>query len=614
MQWSRTSQRQRQPQRKYRPFPPIALPDRQWPGRTLTRAPIWLSTDLRDGNQALFEPMSIERKLQLFETLCAIGFQEIEVAFPSASQIEFDFVRLLIEGGHIPAGVTIAVLTQAREPLIERTIEAVTGAARVIVHVYNATSKRFRDTVFASTPEQVTEMAVRAVQQVRALTDARPATRWQLEYSPETFSATELPFAKQICDAVTDAWDASAGRQVILNLPATVEVATPNVYADQIEWMHRYLQRRDAVVLSVHPHNDRGCAVAAAELAQMAGAQRVEGCLFGNGERTGNVDLVTLALNLYSQGVDPGLDFSDINAVARTVEHCNQLPIHPRHPYVGDLVFTAFSGSHQDAIRKGMAAQQPDTFWEVPYLPIDPKDVGRGYDALIRINSQSGKGGIAFLLEQEHGLLLPRRLQVEFSSAVQRQADALGTEISAAQLWQLFAAEYLECRTPVQLLEQHFSEGVGRSAPPAPGTPAAPAATTRMHGVLMVQECRVAISGAGNGPLAAFVQALGLPVSIHSYEERAVSEGAGAQACAFIEMSIAGSAVSRFGVGVHANIVTAALLAACSALNRLLAAVEQDQRASALAAIGASATVFDAPAHLTPARADARSGAFPWTG
>ncbi len=583
---------QSQPHRKYRPFAPIALEDRTWPDRTLTHAPIWLSTDLRDGNQALFEPMNIERKLQLFRTLCTIGFREIEVAFPSASQIEFDFVRLLIEGGHIPADVTIAVLTQAREHLIARTLESVEGAARVIVHVYNATSKRFRDTVFASTPEQVIDMAVRSVAQVRALTDARPATRWQLEYSPETFSATELPFAKQICDAVTAAWGATTQRQVIINLPATVEVATPNIYADQIEWMHRHLQRRDAVVLSVHPHNDRGCAVAAAELAQMAGAQRVEGCLFGNGERTGNVDLVTLALNLYSQGVDPGLDFSDINQVARTVEHCIQLPIHPRHPYAGDLVFTAFAGSHQDAIRKGMAAQRPDAFWEVPYLPIDPKDVGRSYDALVRINSQSGKGGIAFLLEQEHGLVLPRRLQVEFSSAVQRQADALGTEISATQLWQLFAAEYLECCAPVQLLEHHFSDQPGLGSTEA----------TAMQGVLMVDRRRVAITGTGNGPLAAFTQALGLPVSIHSYEERAVSEGVGAQASAFIEMSIAGSAVSRFGVGLHANIVTAALTAACSALNRLMAAAEPAPRSRWLAAVGVPATAATAATVAAAAR------------
>ncbi|MGH8205745.1 MAG: 2-isopropylmalate synthase [Steroidobacteraceae bacterium] len=590
---------QYEPHRKYRPFAPIALDDRTWPGRTLTRAPIWLSTDLRDGNQALFEPMNIERKLQLFQTLCAIGFREIEVAFPSASQIEFDFVRRLIDGWHIPANVTIAVLTQAREHLVARTIESVEGAARVIVHVYNATSKRFRDTVFASTPQQVIDMAVRSVRQVRALTDAAPATHWQLEYSPETFSATELPFAQQICDSVTAAWGATAQRQVILNLPATVEVATPNIYADQIEWMHRHLQRRDAVVLSVHPHNDRGCAVAAAELAQMAGAVRVEGCLFGNGERTGNVDLVTLALNLYSQGVDPGLDFSDINQVARTVEHCIALPIHPRHPYAGDLVFTAFAGSHQDAIRKGMAAQRSDERWEVPYLPIDPKDLGRSYDALVRINSQSGKGGIAFLLEQQHGLVLPRRLQIEFSSAVQRQADALGTEISPAQLWQLFAAQYLQCQVPIQLLEHHL------------GDADASADSTRLRAVLMVRRQRVrrqrvAISGAGNGPLAAFTQALGVPIRIHSYEERAVSEGAGAQASAFIEMGIAGSAVSRFGVGVHANIVTAALLAACSAFNRLMDALEPAQREQWVGALGGARDESDhhAEMNVTPESAE----------
>jgi 2-isopropylmalate synthase len=567
---------QSQPHRKYRPFAPIALEDRTWPGRTLTHAPVWLSTDLRDGNQALFEPMNIERKLQLFRTLCTIGFREIEVAFPSASQIEFDFVRLLIEGGHIPADVTIAVLTQAREHLIARTLESVEGAARVIVHVYNATSKRFRDTVFASTAEQVIDMAVRSVGQVRALTDARPATRWQLEYSPETFSATELPFARQICDAVTAAWGATAQRQVIINLPATVEVATPNIYADQIEWMHRHLQRRDAVVLSVHPHNDRGCAVAAAELAQMAGAERVEGCLFGNGERTGNVDLVTLALNLYSQGVDPGLDFSDINQVARTVEHCIQLPIHPRHPYAGDLVFTAFAGSHQDAIRKGMAAQRPDALWEVPYLPIDPKDVGRSYDALVRINSQSGKGGIAFLLEQEHGLVLPRRLQVEFSGVVQRRADEVGSEISSEQLWRLFAAEYLQRQVPLRLLEHRLVEHEGAAA----------AAEVEMRGLLQLGERRVAIRGTGNGPLAAFVHALGLPLRIHSYEERAVSEGAEAQASAFVELSMGDSPASRFGVGLHASIVTASLQAVCSALNGLLAAATAAERARWLAAIG----------------------------
>jgi 2-isopropylmalate synthase len=560
--------------RKYRPFPLVELQDRRWPGVRLTHAPIWASTDLRDGNQALFEPMNLERKLRFFRLLCEIGFTEIEVGFPSASQIEFNFVRLLIEGGHIPEHVTIGVLTPAREPLIERTMAALRDAPRAIVHVYNATSRRFRETVFAMSEQAVIDMAVHAVEQVRRASDALPETLWQLEYSPETFSATELPFALRICDAVTHAWDASAERRVILNLPATVELATPNVYADQIEWMHRRLARREAVVLSVHPHNDRGCAVAAAELAQMAGAQRVEGCLFGNGERTGNVDLVTLALNLYTQGIDPHLDLSDINRIARTVEHCNQLPVHPRHPYAGDLVFTAFSGSHQDAIRKGMvrqAAQAADAPWDVPYLPIDPKDLGRSYDALVRINSQSGKGGIAFLLEQDHGLVLPRRLQVEFSSRVQREADALGTEISSARLWDLFAAEYLQARSHVELLE-HSVETQSSSA----------AAQTHLSARLRITGRTVQMHGEGNGPIAALTQALQrelrLPLRVHSYEERAMGTGAAARAATFIELSIAGSAASRFGVGLHANLLTSALQGLCSALNRLLDELPETQR------------------------------------
>jgi 2-isopropylmalate synthase len=437
----------RDPSQKYRPFAPIKLAQRRWPDARITRAPIWLSTDLRDGNQALFEPMSIERKLRCFKTLCEIGFKEIEVGFPSASQTEFDFLRMLIEGKHIPDDVTIGVLTQAREELIARTIDAVVGARRAIVHVYNATSKLFRDVVFALTPSAVIDMAVRSVTQVRSLTQAHPETHWILEYSPENFTDTELPFAKQICDAVVATWDATPQRKVILNLPATVELSSPNILADQIEWMHTNLARRDSIVLSVHPHNDRGTAVAAAELAMLAGAERIEGCLFGNGERTGNVDIVTLALNLYTQGIHPGLDFSNINQVARTMEYCNQLPIHPRHPYVGDLVFTAFSGSHQDGIKKGMAAQTSDSAWRVPYLPIDPKDLGRTYDSIIRINSQSGKGGVAYLLEQDHGVVLPRRLQVEFSGAVQRQTDALGTEVTSEQLWQLFAPSIWICRS-----------------------------------------------------------------------------------------------------------------------------------------------------------------------
>ncbi|HRD91014.1 MAG TPA: 2-isopropylmalate synthase, partial [Accumulibacter sp.] len=371
------------PASKYTPFPPVRLSDRQWPNRTIDSAPIWMSTDLRDGNQALLEPMNVERKMRLFQTLCDIGFKEIEVAFPSASQTDFDFVRSLIEGQHIPDDVTIEVLTQAREHLIRRTIDSLAGARRAIVHVYTATSKPFREKVFGMSRQEVVDMAVSAVRLIRQLTAKRPQTEWVLEYSPETFTATELDFALEICDAVTAAWGATPEDRVILNLPTTVEVTTANVYADQIEWMHRHLARRDSVILSVHPHNDRGTAVAAAEMALMAGAERVEGCLFGNGERTGNVDIVTLALNLYTQGISPQLDFSDINAVARTVEHCSRLPIHPRHPYVGDLVFTAFSGSHQDAIRKGFGAQRADGAWNVPYLPIDPADVGRSYDSVI---------------------------------------------------------------------------------------------------------------------------------------------------------------------------------------------------------------------------------------
>jgi 2-isopropylmalate synthase len=555
--------------RKYRPFPPVQVSERRWPTQQLVRAPVWASTDLRDGNQALFEPMDLERKLRFFRLLCEIGFREIEIGFPSASQIEFDFVRLLIEGGHIPEHVTIGVLTPAREALIERTIASLEGASRAIVHVYNATSRRFRETVFALSEQQVIELAVGAVQQVRRASDARARTQWLLEYSPETFSATELPFALRICNAVTAAWDASIERQIILNLPATVEVATPNVYADQIEWMHRQLDRREAVVLSVHPHNDRGCGVAAAELAQLAGAQRVEGCLFGNGERTGNVDLVTLALNLYTQGVDPGLDFSDINRIARTVEQCNQLPVHPRHPYAGDLVFTAFSGSHQDAIRKGMArqaAQVPGAYWDVPYLPIDPKDLGRSYDALVRINSQSGKGGIAFLLEQDHGLVLPRRLQVEFSSRVQQEADALGTEISSARLWALFAAEYLQPSSHLQLLEHRCS------------TQRLAVEPTQLTARMRIDANNIEVRGEGHGPIAALLQALDLPLMVHSYEEHAVGVGAGAQAATFIELSMHGSALSRFGVGLDSNLLSSALQAVCSALNRLLEALPAEER------------------------------------
>ncbi|MBI2307671.1 MAG: 2-isopropylmalate synthase [Rhodocyclales bacterium] len=546
------------PAAKYTPFPPVALADRQWPNRVIEKPPVWMSTDLRDGNQSLFEPMNGERKMRMFRMLCEIGFKEIEVAFPSASQTDFDFVRGLIEDGHIPDDVTIEVLTQARAPLIERTMESLRGARRAIVHVYTATSQPFRDVVFGMSKAEVIAMAVAAVEQIKRLAAAQPETEWVLEYSPETFTATELDYALEICNAVTEAWGATPENKVILNLPTTVEMATPNVYADQIEWMHRHLARRDSVIISLHPHNDRGTAVAAAELGLMAGADRVEGCLFGNGERTGNVDLVTLALNLYTQGVDPQLDFSDINAVARTVEHCNQLPIHPRHPYAGDLVFTAFSGSHQDAIKKGFAAQKAAEQWSVPYLPIDPADLGRSYDSVIRVNSQSGKGGVAYLLESEYGVVMPRRLQVEFSAVVQRHADAHGGEVSAADIWTLFAQTYLDLGALVRYRAHHLYE----------------------HGTAQGIRIEVDIdgtphllSGEGNGPIDAAVHALrqaGIGVEVRSYEERSMGasgNGGDARACAMVE--IAGSGGECYGIGIDANIVTASIKALLSGVNRM---------------------------------------------
>jgi 2-isopropylmalate synthase len=522
-----------------------------------------MSTDLRDGNQSIFEPMDGEKKMRLFRTLCEVGFKEIEVAFPSASQTDFDFVRELIEGGHIPDDVTIEVLTQAREELIRRTMESIRGAKRVIVHVYNATSEPFREMVFGMGKAEIIELAVSTVKLIKALAAEQPETEIRLQYSPETFSATELDFALEVCDAVTAAWGATPDNKVILNLPATVEVATPNVHADQIEWMHRHLARRDSVILSLHPHNDRGTAVAAAELGLLAGADRVEGCLFGNGERTGNVDIVTLALNLYTQGVDPGLDFSDINAVARTVEYCNQLPIHPRHPYVGDLVFTAFSGSHQDAIKKGFAAykalsgqQRP---WNVPYLPIDPADVGRSYDSVIRVNSQSGKGGIAYLLETEYGIVLPRRLQVEFSAVVQQHADAHKGEVTAADIWRLFSETYLAEDKSVRYVEHHLFEH---------GTAQGIRLTVEVNGTAHT------LVGEGNGPIDAAVralQALGIDLQVRSYEERSLgssTRGGDARAYALIEVARPGAGGDCFGVGIDGNIITASIKAVVSALNR----------------------------------------------
>ena len=548
------------PATKYRSFPPVNLPDRSWPSRTITHPPIWMSTDLRDGNQALFEPMNAQRKMRMFKTLVQIGFKEIEVAFPSASETDFNFVRELIEGGHIPDDVTIEVLTQARDDLIERTFESLRGAPRAIVHLYNATAPEFRKIVFGLERDGVKQLAVNAARTMKRLVDATPETAFTLQYSPEVFSGTELEFAKEVCDAVFDIWQPTPEHKAIVNLPATVEMATPNIYADQIEWMHRNLARRDSLIVSVHPHNDRGTAVAAAELAVMAGADRVEGCLFGNGERTGNVDLVTLALNLYTQGVDPGLDFSNINEVARTAEECTQLPVHPRHPYVGDLVFTAFSGSHQDAIKKGFAVQKDDAVWEMPYLPVDPRDLGRTYDSIIRVNSQSGKGGIAYLLEQGYGLALPRRLQVEFSTAVQKITDDSGQEITAADIWTLFNDEYIRVAEPFEYRKHHLSETDGRVA--------------IALSVKMGQVERI-LHGAGNGPLDALVSAinqiLSKPVQIHHYEERATGQGADATAIAFAELASEVAPGSVFGVGMDANLVTASIRAVISGINRIYA-------------------------------------------
>ena len=552
----------KQPSTKYTAFPPVKLADRQWPNKIITQAPAWMSTDLRDGNQALFEPMNGERKMRMFKTLVKAGFKEIEVAFPSASQTDFDFVRKLIEEGHIPDDVTIEVLAPAREALIRRTFEALKGARRAIVHIYNATSKPFREIVFGMSKPEVVNMAVAAVKLVKELCAENPDTEWVLEYSPETFTATELDFALEVCNAVTEAWGATPDNKIILNLPTTVEMATPNVYADQIEWMHRHLARRDSILISLHPHNDRGTAVAAAELGLMAGADRVEGCLFGNGERTGNVDLVTLALNLYTQGVSPNLDFSDINAVARDFEHCTQLPIHPRHPYVGDLVFTAFSGSHQDAIKKGFSAQNAEAPWNLPYLPIDPADLGRSYDSVIRINSQSGKGGIAYLLETEYGVVMPRRLQVEFSAVVQRHTDQHGGEVEAEDIWQLFSKTYLDSVEPLRYVEHHlFEDGKAQGI----------RLTVERSGKTEV------LTGEGNGPIDAATHALrkiGIAVQVRSYEERSMSssgDGGNARACAFMEVTQAGSERECYGVGMDANIVTASIRALLSGANRLVA-------------------------------------------
>jgi 2-isopropylmalate synthase len=542
------------PSKKYRPYPPVDLPNRQWPSRTLSKVPVWCSTDLRDGNQALFEPMSRETKKRLFKTLCSVGLKEIEIGFPSASETDFLTARDLIEQKLIPDDVTIMVLTQAREELIRRTIESVSGAPRAIVHVYNATAPVWRRVVFGLSVPEVMQLVARQVSLVRQLTDALPGTKWGLEYSPEAFSMTELPVALEACNSAIRAWDAGPGRPIIINLPTTVENATPNVYADQIEWMSTRLERREHVVLSLHTHNDRGTGVAAAELGLLAGADRVEGCLFGNGERSGNVDLVNLALNFYSQGIHPGLDFSNINAIAREVEQATRLPIHPRHPYVGDLVFTSFSGSHQDAIRKGMAAQQPDGAWEVPYIPVDPADLGRTYDSIVRVNSQSGKGGIAYLLERDYGVIMPRRMQVEFSALVQRHMDAAEGEMTSQQLWALFESTYLAVDLDMAYHAHHlFEEGDKQG----------------IEIEMTVAGNRRKLRGIGSGPIAATVNALALPIRIDNYEERALRAGADASALAIVEAARDGVAGIRYGAGRHNNIATASVLAVLSAARRL---------------------------------------------
>ena len=548
----------RNPSTKYRAFTPIDLDHRAWPNAVIAAPPTWCSVDLRDGNQALIEPMDAARKRRMFDMLVRTGFKEIEVGFPAASQTDFDFVREIIDERLIPDGVTIQVLTQARPELIARTYEALKGVRRAIVHVYNSTSMAQRRVVFRTDRAGIIDIAVRGATEVREHAERNRGSEWVFQYSPESFTGTELDFAVEICDAVNAVWEPTPARKSILNLPATVEMATPNVYADQIEWFARHIGKRGCVVLSVHPHNDRGTAVAAAELAVMAGAERVEGTLFGNGERTGNVDVVTLALNLYTQGIDPGLDFSNINEIARCAEGCNQLPIHPRHPYVGDLVFTAFSGSHQDAIKKGLAARAPGDPWDVPYLPIDPSDLGRSYDSIIRVNSQSGKGGVAYLLERDYQLVMPRRLQIEFSQVVQAAADITGKELTSEELWDLFAKEYLAPRAPF----------VYRSHQLAASTDGA---DTERLSLQVERDGRVETwLGQGSGPIDAMVAAVGLPFDVLSYEEHSRGQGSAATAVSYIEITTR-SRRTLFGAGMHPNIITASLLAILSAVNRAIA-------------------------------------------
>jgi 2-isopropylmalate synthase len=547
------------PSSKYQRFVGVSLPDRQWPNNFIVKPPIWMSTDLRDGNQALIDPMSVATKLRMFKELVAIGFKEIEIGFPSASEIDFTFTRLLIEENHIPDDVTIEVLVQARFDLIEKTVQSLRGAKRAILHMYNPLAPAFRKIVYNTDKDGVKNIAIQGTKWCKQLTETAPEVDWTFQYSPEVFSSTEIDFVKEVSDAVADVWQPTPQKKMILNLPATVEMNTPNTYADQIEWMHRNINNRDSIIISVHPHNDRGTAVAAAELAVMAGADRVEGCLFGNGERTGNVDLVTLALNLYSQGIHPGLDFSDIDRVRKLVEDCTQLPVHPRHPYAGELVFTAFSGSHQDAIKKGFAVQKKDALWEVPYLPIDPADLNRSYDAVVRVNSQSGKGGVSFLLQQEAGLQLPRRLQIEFSSVVQKISDTTGKEVKSADIVKIFEQEYFEVNSPFTYQSSKLKNY-----------------DDSHHQVDIIiyaqhENKTVEISGTGNGPIDAAAHALSqyadVQISVVDYSEHSVGEGSDVAAVCYVEMKV-GNNKSVFGVGKDSNIIAAAIKALINGMNR----------------------------------------------
>jgi len=548
---------------KYKAFEPIDLVNRTWPNNLITHSPKWCSVDLRDGNQALIEPMGEERKLRMFKMLLEIGFEEIEVGFPSASQTDFDFVRKIIKEKLIPENVTIQALTQARPELIKRTFEALKGVPRAIVHVYNSTSTLQRRVVFNSDKEGIKKIAVNGAKEVKKYAEKYPATDWTFEYSPESFTGTELPYAVEVCNAVNDIWKPTKERKSIINLPATVEMASPNIYADQIEWVCRNIDNRESVVISLHPHNDRGTAVAATELGVMAGADRIEGTLFGNGERTGNVDLVTLALNMLTQGVDPHLDFSNINPIMREVEYCNQLPVHPRHPYAGDLVFTAFSGSHQDAIKKGLndLRNSNQETWEVPYLPIDPKDVGRSYEAVIRINSQSGKGGVAYLLEKDHGLSMPRRLQIEFSQVIQKIADRTGKEISPSDIWQTFQETYLNEGGNFSFLQHHINSHANKDG----------IQMDELEILIRRGEEEISINGSGNGPIDAMIDALkqnlNLDVSITDYHQHAISSGSDAKAVAYSEILYKDQSV--WGIGIHQNTVIAGYVSVINGLNRL---------------------------------------------